>query len=145
MNPTRLRARQKLGRSNALGVAASATTEPMPPSSSGNKDEIPLDLEANLETGFQIATFQGPLCAEPVEGMAYFVEDIEYDPAPLLDLPTGRKTQVGGSIITASKEVFRSGLLDWSPRLKLAIYSCDIQASSQSFSNIVVFYHPSGS
>lgn len=35
------------------------------------------DFESNLETGFQMATFQGPLCAEPVQGMAYFVEKLD--------------------------------------------------------------------
>jgi len=35
------------------------------------------DFDDSLETGFQIATFQGPLCAEPVQGMAYFVESIQ--------------------------------------------------------------------
>ena len=45
------------------------------------KDQEPLTLafDDNLETGFQLATFQGPLCAEPVEGMAYFVEDLTLD------------------------------------------------------------------
>ena len=37
------------------------------------------DFDNHVETGFQLATFQGPLCAEPVEGMAYFVEDVEID------------------------------------------------------------------
>jgi translation elongation factor EF-G len=37
------------------------------------------DFDNNVETGFQLATFQGPLCAEPVEGMAYFIEDFEID------------------------------------------------------------------
>jgi hypothetical protein len=37
------------------------------------------DFDNDVETGFQLATFQGPLCAEPVEGMAYFVEDFEID------------------------------------------------------------------
>jgi ribosome assembly protein 1 len=35
------------------------------------------DFDDSVETGFQIATFQGPLCAEPVQGMAYFVESIQ--------------------------------------------------------------------
>lgn len=35
------------------------------------------DLESSIETGFQLATFQGPLCAEPVVGMAWTVESIE--------------------------------------------------------------------
>ena len=30
-----------------------------------------------METGFQLATFQAPLCAEPVEGMEYFIEQVE--------------------------------------------------------------------
>ena len=37
------------------------------------------DFTDHIETGFQLATFQGPLCAEPVEGLAYFVEDVQVD------------------------------------------------------------------
>lgn len=37
------------------------------------------DFDTHLETGFQLASFQGPLCAEPVEGIAYFVESLEVD------------------------------------------------------------------
>jgi ribosome assembly protein 1 len=37
------------------------------------------DFDTHVETGFQLATFQGPLCAEPVEGLAYFVESLEID------------------------------------------------------------------
>jgi ribosome assembly protein 1 len=37
------------------------------------------DFDHHVETGFQIATFQGPLCAEPVEGIAYFLESLEID------------------------------------------------------------------
>jgi ribosome assembly protein 1 len=32
--------------------------------------------------------------------------------------------------MTAVKDACRNGLLDWSPRLLMAMYSCDIQASS---------------
>jgi hypothetical protein len=38
-----------------------------------------VDFTGYVETGFQLATFQGPLCAEPVEGMVYFVESINVD------------------------------------------------------------------
>ena len=31
----------------------------------------------SIDTAFQIATLRGPLCAEPVEGMAFFVESLE--------------------------------------------------------------------
>jgi translation elongation factor EF-G len=38
------------------------------------------DFENSVEAGFQMATFQGPLCAEPVVGMAWTIENIEYKP-----------------------------------------------------------------
>lgn len=43
------------------------------------QDPLALAFDNYLETGFQLATFQGPLCAEPVEGMAYFVEAVTLD------------------------------------------------------------------
>ncbi|KAF9236515.1 P-loop containing nucleoside triphosphate hydrolase protein [Melanogaster broomeanus] len=82
------------------------------------------DFNGHVETGFQLATFQGPLCAEPVEGLAYFVESINVDGEGL------QKEIVTGSVISAVRDACRSALLDWSPRLKLAMYSCDIQAST---------------
>jgi len=41
-------------------------------------------------------------------------------------------SQVTGSVISSVKDACRNGLLDWSPRLMLAMYSCEIQASSES-------------
>lgn len=41
--------------------------------------KIMRDFDNHIETGFQLATFQGPLCAEPVEGLAYFVEQVDID------------------------------------------------------------------
>ncbi|KAG6832005.1 hypothetical protein H0H92_006041 [Tricholoma furcatifolium] len=47
--------------------------------SEGDLEKGVRDFDHYIETGFQLATFQGPLCAEPVEGMAYFVESVEID------------------------------------------------------------------
>ena len=41
-----------------------------------------------------------------------------------------RMAQLVGSVITGVRDACRNGLLDWSPRLLLAMYSCDIQCSS---------------
>lgn len=43
------------------------------------EQQIANDFDGHLETGFQLATAQGPLCAEPVEGLAYFIESLEID------------------------------------------------------------------
>lgn len=122
----------------------------------GNSGEVehsgPQEFDGQVEYGFQIATFQGPLCAEPVEGIAYFVQSVGIDSDALeqdrgmsvcvyvsaqwglMDTEStvhNRMSQVTGSIITSVKDACRSALLDWSPRLKMAMYSCDIQASSK--------------
>jgi ribosome assembly protein 1 len=43
------------------------------------RDSVTEDFDGNVETGFQIATLHGPLCAEPMEGMAFFVERVDID------------------------------------------------------------------
>ena len=43
------------------------------------RDSVTQDFDGNVETGFQIATLHGPLCAEPMEGMAFFVERVDID------------------------------------------------------------------
>ncbi|PFH53393.1 hypothetical protein AMATHDRAFT_73571 [Amanita thiersii Skay4041] len=89
------------------------------------------DFDNHFETGFQLAMFQGPLCAEPVEGMAYFVENVDVDEESLeKQMRENRTAQVTGSLISAVRDACRNGLLDWSPRLMLAMYTCDIQAST---------------
>ncbi|KAF8630859.1 hypothetical protein AX17_005218 [Amanita inopinata Kibby_2008] len=89
------------------------------------------EFDNHIETGFQLATFQGPLCAEPVEGMAYFVETVDVDKESLeTQMRENRIAQVTGSVISAVRDACRNGLLDWSPRLMLAMYTCDIQAST---------------
>jgi len=93
-------------------------------------DSATRDFDGYVETGFQIATLHGPLCAEPMEGMAFFVERVEIDKGGISKDEPNRISQITGSLISAVKEGCRNGLLDWSPRLKLAMYCCDIQAST---------------
>lgn len=49
------------------------------PASSKRQGFTISDLSESIDNGFQIAMQQGPMCAEPVQGMAYFVEKIEVD------------------------------------------------------------------
>ncbi|MCO5565021.1 hypothetical protein L7F22_018691 [Adiantum nelumboides] len=91
----------------------------------------PKDLDDAFDTGFQFSSLQGPMCAEPLHGMAFFVESVEISKEELeREGNRLRLTQVTSGIITSMREACRNGLLDWSPRLMLAMYSCDIQASS---------------
>ncbi|KAK4684958.1 ribosome assembly protein 1, partial [Tremellales sp. Uapishka_1] len=110
------------------------------------------DFDDSTEAGFGIATFQGPLCSEPVVGMAWVVENITYNKdendseqgGPVFwcandqeaDQITGKgkASAIVGALISSVKDACRAGMLDWSPRIKLAMYTCDIQASSEDLS-----------
>ena len=64
----------------ANGSPANAAAADGNGASEGRRAELRLlkDFESSIETGFQLATFQGPLCSEPVVGMAWTVESVEY-------------------------------------------------------------------
>ncbi|KAI7872992.1 P-loop containing nucleoside triphosphate hydrolase protein [Spinellus fusiger] len=96
-----------------------------------------LDIDFHLHLGFQISTLTGPLCAEPLTGVCYIVQDVVMNKEEMVDSngePIEVKSRLGhiqGQIISVMKEACRQSFLDWSPRLWLAMYTCDIQASAE--------------
>jgi ribosome assembly protein 1 len=104
--------------------------------SSGNRPEIDEKLSAahlsdKITYGFQLATNQGPLCLEPVQGIAVIIEGVTITPS---DEETCARDSLGkltGEVIKTVQQSIRQGFLDWSPRIMLAMYSCEIQASSK--------------
>ncbi|KAF2743242.1 elongation factor 2 [Sporormia fimetaria CBS 119925] len=78
---------------------------------------------------FQLACAQGPLCAEPVQGIAVFLEEVTLS-IPATEQSTDQYSRLTGEIIRTVRDSIRSGFLDWSPRLLLAMYTCEIQAST---------------
>ncbi|KAF2646044.1 elongation factor 2 [Massarina eburnea CBS 473.64] len=77
---------------------------------------------------FQLATAQGPCCAEPVQGIAVFLEDVTLTSPSVEDTTnTGRLT---GEVIKTTRSSIHQAFLDWSPRILLAMYTCEIQAST---------------
>ncbi|WVR07229.1 hypothetical protein IAU60_004270 [Kwoniella sp. DSM 27419] len=112
---------------------ASITADAEAADAEGARAELRLlrDFENSIEAGFQMATFQGPLCSEPVVGMAWVVEDIQLNKDEFAsEQGKGRASAVTGALISAVRDACRAGMLDWSPRIKLAMYTCDIQAST---------------
>jgi ribosome assembly protein 1 len=82
---------------------------------------------------FQLATEQGPLCHEPVQGIAVSIEDITISSGEDETASAGdRVGRLTGEVIKTVQQAIHKGFLDWSPRLVLAMYSCEIQASSKS-------------
>ena len=98
------------------------------------------DFSDKIGYAFQLATAQGPLCNEPVQGIAVFLEEVTLTPST--DDESSARDKLGrltGEVIKTVQQAIRQGFLDWSPRLLLAMYSCEIQASSRS----TVSVHPS--
>lgn len=97
--------------------------------------KLTLDLSDTIAYAFQLATSQGPLCREPTQGIAVFLEQITQTHAssdsssdPTTAVESGRLT---GELITTVRETIRASFLDWSPRILLAMYSCTIQATPE--------------
>lgn len=84
------------------------------------------ELSEAIEAGFQLAMGAGPLCAEPVQGLAVCVQDVQIDEARLGEA-RAKLSQLASTLISSVREACRQGLLDWSPRLMLAMYACEIQ------------------
>lgn len=105
-------------------------------SSSPNPDaEAPSDRTITANTfsstiayAFQLATAQGPCCAEPVQGIAVFLEDVTL--AIPDDESAHDRGRLTGEVIKAVRSAIHQGFLDWSPRMLLAMYTCEIQAST---------------
>lgn len=90
----------------------------------------PRDFADKISYAFQLATSQGPLCNEPVQGIAVFLDEIIV--AVPSDEESSSRDNMGrltGEVIKIVRDSIRQGFLDWSPRLLLAMYSCEIQAS----------------
>ncbi|KAI8799555.1 P-loop containing nucleoside triphosphate hydrolase protein [Cladochytrium replicatum] len=91
------------------------------------------DYESAIVTGFQLASQAGPLCAEPMQGLCFFVESVTFEYAFEESDALGRKLLglLPGNIISTMREVCKAAFLTWSPRLMLAMYSCDLQAPAE--------------
>lgn len=93
---------------------------------------LPRDISDKIAYAFQLATAQGPLCHEPMQGVAVFLEEVSSNSSP--DTPSSSSENLGrltSEVIKTVRDSIRQGFLDWSPRLLLAMYSCEIQASSK--------------
>lgn len=84
------------------------------------------DFCDKIAYAFQLATGQGPLCQEPMQGIAVFLEKLDIDTNDE-ETDMGRLT---GEAIRTVRESITQGFLDWSPRIMLAMYSCEIEAWS---------------
>jgi ribosome assembly protein 1 len=124
-----------------------------------------LDVDFHIHTGFQLSTLTGPLCAEPMTGVCYIVQNVTINQQAMIgangELMDGMtndqkhgniqslivfffflvRSKLGllqGQVISVMKDACRQGFLDWSPRLLLAMYTCDIQTSGKEMMGMML-------
>ena len=117
--------------SNGTSTPATETGSATPTHQSLHSSISARLFEDNVLTGFQLCMQQGPLCAEPVEGVACFIESIQVSIPD--DESSGLRARMGqysGHVIGTVRDAIKEGFLQWSPRIMLAVYNVDIQASS---------------
>lgn len=102
-------------------------------STKSNQDTLtPRAFSDKISHAFQLSTVQGPMCHEPIQGVAVFLESVTVL-APSDEESSAREKlgRLTGETIKTVRDAIRQGFMDWSPRLMLAMYSCEIQASTE--------------
>lgn len=103
-------------------------------------------LESSVVSGYQLATAAGPLCDEPMWGLAFIVEAYIF---PVRSKSSDASDSVGengnknsihlpdqygpfsGQVMTAVKDACRSAILSKRPRLVEAMYFCEVSAPTE--------------
>jgi len=82
--------------------------------------------------GFQIATSGGPLCAEPMTGLAFIIEDVVFKDTNEVDVSIGGvfSGQVTSAVSTGCVKAF----LMHPVRIVEPLYLCDLNVSTQGLS-----------
>ncbi|XP_057380327.1 elongation factor-like GTPase 1 [Daphnia carinata] len=103
-----------------------------------------LECLNSIINGFQLATLAGPICEEPLHGVAFIIEDIAIavdQLAPLSHGEDGDNNNSGqhqqqcrsfsGQIMSAVKDGCRRSFTNQPQRLMAAMYNCSIQVSGE--------------
>jgi ribosome assembly protein 1 len=118
-------------------------------------------LQSSIVTGFQVATEAGPLCAEPMLGVAFVLESLELigveesyleaasdkedesetanesESDDEVDLKRQRIIMnTCGQLISTVKEACHVAFLFYAPRLYVSMYSCDIQTTPEMMGRV---------
>lgn len=91
--------------------------------------ETPIEAfpyENNILNGAQLALNEGPLAAEPMQGVIVILKR-----AVINDVDEDKVLINRGKIINQTKALIHKQFLSKSPRLLLAMYTCEIQAAAE--------------
>uniref|UniRef100_A0A0A9XJZ8 Ribosome assembly protein 1 n=1 Tax=Lygus hesperus TaxID=30085 RepID=A0A0A9XJZ8_LYGHE len=88
-----------------------------------------MEYDSSFVNGFQMATLAGPLCEEPMMGVAFIVKG--WDITEGSSAVTGAYGPFSGQIMSTVKEGCRKSFQAQPQRLMAAMYTCNIQANAE--------------
>ncbi|XP_009778707.1 uncharacterized protein [Nicotiana sylvestris] len=132
--------------SEKLGFMGDSDYSGTSPESSTSVDQTLLreaeNLESSILSGFQLATAAGPLCDEPMWGLAFVIEayisPLAMPPNDSDAPPVPQPEQYGmfpGQVMTVVKDACRAAVLQRKPRLVEAMYFCELNTPHDQLGN----------
>ncbi|KAL4448964.1 hypothetical protein ABPG77_007681 [Micractinium sp. CCAP 211/92] len=132
--------------SAAAGDAEEGTSEAL----GGSLEYLRYSVESGVAAGFQLASAAGPLCDEPLWGVAFQVEARLNLPAAALDgseltaAEAAAQLQLAedvygpfsGQVTSAARQALRRAVLEADPRLVEAMFLCEVATSSEGLSAV---------
>ncbi len=97
------------------------------------------ELNSAMISGFDLATFSGPLMDEPMQGAIFIIEDISL--AEELKEETSNDGPFGGQIMGTVKSLCKKAFLNSDPRIVEGMYLCKMQASPETYGVIYNVIH----
>ncbi|ONK80506.1 uncharacterized protein A4U43_C01F18560 [Asparagus officinalis] len=88
-------------------------------------------LKSSIVSGFQLATAAGPLCDEPLWGLAFVIEPYLFSDNSESLNHAGQHASLSGQVMTVVKEACKSAVLQNKPRLVEAMYFCELNTPTE--------------
>lgn len=88
-------------------------------------------LRNSIVSGFQFATNAGPLCDEPMWGLAFVIEPYIFADNSDAAHQSDQYNIFSGQVITAVKEACRAAVLQNNPRLVEGMYFCELTTPTE--------------
>lgn len=100
-------------------------------SSSSASSLFPKEIENAIVTGFQLGVQSGPLCEEPMHGVAFFIDEIRLSEST-------SSSSLAGLVIGSTKEAVRLAFLNASPRVMEASLNVDVSVSGDALGSVYI-------
>uniref|UniRef100_A0AAG5CTA6 Tr-type G domain-containing protein n=1 Tax=Anopheles atroparvus TaxID=41427 RepID=A0AAG5CTA6_ANOAO len=101
-----------------------------------------IQYESSFLNGFQMASLAGPLCDEPMQGVAFWVDRWELDVTIGVDLASvASHGPLSGQIMSAVKEGCKKAFQNQPQRLVHPMYSCNITVNSDVLGKSNYFFN----